>query len=190
LGSLAYSGPALADCSPAAANNVIATCSGTITTTYGAGETNVTLTVSPGATWAKSASLVYDLAINVSVTSVTAYNYGSISVTGAAIMFIPDASSFYGSSSVNLNNFGSIAATSISGVASGVFSNASTVTNSGSITATTTGAGNAYGVYGGAASSLVNTGTISAVSGSGSAYAFFFSNAADSVTLGAGSKLI
>ena len=322
LGSFAYSGPALADCSPAAANNVIATCTGTTTTQYGTGaETDVTITVSPGASLAVSTSTNTD-AYSIYVASVTAYNYGSVTAassgsnfvygilgngsfaivtnsgtiaatnTGSGAAFgitgntsatvinsgsitatIGSGSAFgiygdrsfatvtnsgsitasgsslaygiYGYTSATVTNSGSITATSGSSAAVGIVSDSSfaTVTNSGSITATSgsggafgifafrsatvtnsgtitatsgssvaygivspagsatvinfgtiaasnTGAGNAYGIVGGSASTLVNTGTISAVSGSGSAYALGFGNQADSVTLGAGSKLI
>jgi hypothetical protein len=214
--SFAYGGPAFADCSPAAANNVIATCTGMTTTQYGTGaETDVTITVSPGASLAVSTSTNTD-AISVYVESVTAYNYGSVTTTasggGGAYGIAASRSAtvtnsgtvtttgvggivagVFAITSATVNNSGTITTTSIApGVTFGVFAGTSAlVTNSGTIAASSTGAGNAAsGILGRSATTLVNTGTISAVSGSGSAYALYFSSEADSVTLGAGSKLI
>ncbi len=65
-----------------------------------------------------------------------------------------------------------------------------TVTNSGSITATSNGAGDAFAIYASGSSALLNTGIISASTVSGSPYAVYFSSGGNSVTLGAGSKLI
>ena len=185
LVSVAYSGPTLADCSPAAANDVNATCTGTTTTQFGDGaQTNVTVTIVPGATVAVTAATAY----SVYVASVTAYNYGTITATGS----IAAAGVYANTGAATVTNSGAItAAVTGSGLAFGVYGGTTaTVTNSGAITAAVTGSGEAFGVQAYAASSLVNTGTISAVSVGGTAYAISFGNQADTVTLGAGSKLI
>ena len=103
LVSVAYSGPTLADCSPAAANDVNATCTGTTTTRFGDGtQTNVTVTIVPGATVAVTAYSVY-------VASVTAYNYGAITATAGDGSVA--AGVFAGTGDATVTNTGAITAT-------------------------------------------------------------------------------
>ena len=90
---------AWADCSPAAANDVVALCEGTITTQYGSGaETNGSITVNSGASF--SVAGVY--AINFgSLTNVA--NYGTIAAAPATNTNATAISAF--TAAVTLNNY-------------------------------------------------------------------------------------
>jgi hypothetical protein len=116
---VAMPGAALADCAPAAANNVTATCTGATTNQgggapgtsadvngYGTGvETGVTVNVTAGAgntvTGTSVGIFLGDLTVtNNAGASITGGNYGIFAINGAA----------------NVTNFGSIAGTSVDGI--------------------------------------------------------------------------
>ena len=169
LFSIAYNGPALADCSPTATNDVIATCAGTTTTQYGTGaETNVTTTVSPGAAM-ETSTTAGNAAFSFYVASLTAYNYGSITATTPTAL----ASGVYAVRNAMVTNAGSITATSGSAFAYGAYAGMNAmVTNSGSITATS-GSAFAYGAYAGMNATVINSGSITATSGGPFAYGVY-----------------
>lgn len=96
--------------------------------------------------------------------------------------------------SVSYTGSGSLMVSSNTGSAFGIlaFNNGSVfVSNSGTIAAITSGGvGNANAIMATGASSVVNTGTIVARSAGGTARAIYFGGQGDTLTLGAGSKII
>jgi uncharacterized protein with beta-barrel porin domain len=155
---VAMPGAALADCAPAAANNVTATCTGTTTNQgggapgtsagidgYGTGvETGVTVNVAAGAgntvTGANRGIFLGDLTVtNNAGAIITGGNYGIVANTGAA----------------NVTNSGSITGTSIDGI----------VANTGNVTVTNNAGASIMGARDGivadqAAANVTNSGSI------------------------------
>jgi hypothetical protein len=136
-----------------------------------------------------SAESTSDIAYGIySATTTTVTNSGSISAGNTANAL---SVAIYGDTIDSVTNSGSITATTTTGSAVGIdaFSTA-TITNSGTISASST-SGTAYGIYSGSGNNtLTNTGTISATRTSGTAYAVQFGSGLDTVSLGAGSKII
>ena len=137
---------AWADCSPSAANDIAAICTGIATAQYGNGsQTNGTITVNAGAGFNVAAN---NYAISfASLTNV--YNYGTIAVAPATNNLAIAISAY--TAAVTLNNY---AGAAVTGTASGTgwtvgLYGKTTVTvasNAGSITATASGTGTAEGV--------------------------------------------
>ena len=134
---------AWADCTPSAANNVVAICTGIATSQYGTGtQTNGTITVNAGAGFNVTGG---NYAISFASLA-NVYNYGTIAVAPATDQFATVISAY--TAAVTVNNYTAAA-----------------------ITATTSGTGSAVGVYGKTTATVAsNVGNITAsASGSGNA---------------------
>jgi|GEM_PF-3113938 len=156
---------AWAACSPAAANSVIATCTGTILSQYGTGaQTNGTIQVTAGAAFNVGGNN-YALSFG-SLTTVD--NYGTIAVAPSAN--VAGAAISANSEAAMVNNYAGAAITAIAsgtGSASGLKAGTTaSVANdsSASISGSTNGSGTAYGVQAVAGATTVrsNAGNISA----------------------------
>ena len=176
-------------CSPAAANSVVAICSGANTTRYGTGlETNGDITVSSGASLdVAGAYAIYfgslgsvDNAGTITATSSTANAYG---------LFAKSTSVTVGANTGNIS-----ASAAGSGAASGIrAATFATLTNSTGGTISGTGnTGTGYGVYAGTTATVTsNAGTLSGTSnnasGAGVAYGVYAGSNAAVTNVGSGS---
>lgn len=191
---------AWASCSPTAANNVDATCTGTTTTQYGSGtETGVTVTVGSGASvavgdaYASAIAIGTGTVINSGTISTSNTDGFPMSVYGQTIATVNSGSisssvttgnstDIYGETNT-VTNSGTISASSTSGNSSAIIGTTATVTNSGTISATST-SGTAYGVYGDPTATVTNSGTISASGTSGTAYGVYGATTATVINSG------
>ena len=126
-------------------------------------------------------------AFGIKASTATVTNSGTISASSET----NSAEGVYSYDAANVYNTGTILVSSTSGDATVISGDTSvTVSNSGTISASST-SGTAIGIAGGAGNNiLTNTGTISSTTTSGTAYAIQFGSGLDTVSLGAGSKII
>jgi hypothetical protein len=181
---------ARADCTPAAASGVIATCtdltSGLGGNGYGTGvEANISVTVNPGA-------LVRSSAYGINIGDGTVINFGTIEgpVTGiqsAANANVTNYGTITGQSRgidlltgfATVNNFGTITGTNSSGIY--LVNGSASVTNSGTISGLT-------GIYVGTRATLTNSGTIIGTGGTAVQFNGFSGAQSDTVTVLPGAR--
>jgi hypothetical protein len=127
----------------------------------------------------------------ISIGTSTVNNSGTILADGTTCGCVGGGIvGIYGLTTAIVTNSGNIYVSDTSDHAYGVNGSNTNVTNSGVISAVSI-SGTATGILGGAGNNtLTNTGTISATTTSGTAYAIQFGSNVDTVTLGAGSKII